>query len=166
MAHARRPYDRGRNNNFMIVNATATPGVIFQEDVTLVSGKNYEFSVHAANLLTVPGLAPNLSFETQDGFGVVPHLSGELGQTNPFAWQQQAFLFNSGSLHHDFSRPQQPIRHFGNDLAVDDFKILECINLPAGGRRDGRGLRRFGHEQFQNGGEPGIPQIEVRLIND
>jgi hypothetical protein len=167
--HVLQGHTTGANNdNFMIVNASGTPDVAFQQDIVLDPGKNYEFSVFAGNLnLTAPVLT-NLTIETQDGFGIVPRINtGPMPQTFPnFDWSQKAFLFNTGpSSNMTFRIRNNTIGTHGNDFAVDDFTIMECINLPTGSVM-GVVYSDLDFNNTQNGSEPGIANIEVRLIDN
>ncbi|MBI1762014.1 MAG: putative Ig domain-containing protein [Acidobacteria bacterium] len=156
------------NDNFVMINAAGTPDIFFEETVSgLQPNTNYEFSIFGGSLNSVPALEASVSFETVDVFGTVPRLAPTAFPIHmpQFVWEQRSFVFNTGpSTTITFRLRNNTFGNYGNDFAMDDVTVQQCVNL-ATGTVTGRVYSDDDRDNMPGGGEAGIPNIEVRLID-
>jgi len=123
--------DHTGNGNFMLVNASYTPGDFFSSTVNnLCPNTTYEFAAWIMNVLKSNGIMPDLTFriEKPDGTILGQYATGPIaGETNP-RWLQYGFFFTTPP-----DNPAILLRITnnapggnGNDLALDDITFRPC----------------------------------------
>lgn len=133
------PAAAGQNGGYMlIVNASYVPGSVFTTNVTgLITNSTYTFSVWIRNLCGSCSGSPNGGGGS--GAGVLPNLlisingldyygSGDIPANNQ--WVQKTFTFTTGN----WTSAAITVRNNapgggGNDWAVDDFTMNQCLIL-------------------------------------
>lgn len=123
--------DHTGNGNFMLVNASYTPGDFFRAEVSnLCPNTTYEFAAWVMNVLRGPGISPDLTFtiEKTDGTFLGQYSTGAIGTTANPQWQQHGFFFITPA-----NNPLVILRitnnapgGIGNDLALDDITFRPC----------------------------------------
>jgi len=123
--------DHTGNGNFMLVNASYTPGDFFSTTVNdLCPNTTYEFAAWIMNVLRSNGIMPDLTFriEKPDGTILGQYATGPIAGANSPAWLQYGFFFTTP--------PDNPVIRLritnnapggnGNDLALDDITFRPC----------------------------------------
>lgn len=123
--------DHTGGGNFMLVNASFTPGDFFRATVTdLCPNTTYEFASWAMNVLRSGGIAPDLTFsiEEPDGTLLGQFSTGPILTSSSPQWRQYGFYFTTPS-----TNPEVILRitnnapgGIGNDLALDDITFRPC----------------------------------------
>lgn len=123
--------DHTGNGNFMLVNASYTPGDFFKTTVSgLCPNTTYEFAAWIMNVLKNSGIKPDLTFriEKTDGTVLGQYSTGPLMETPSPVWTQYGFFFTTPP-----DNPDVVIRITnnapggnGNDLALDDITFRPC----------------------------------------
>lgn len=114
------------NGYMMIVNASYSPGLFYQETVDgLCESTGYEFSADVLNLLrsSCDQLDPNVSFLINN---VVFFQTGPIDETD--IWQTFGFSFETdpGETSITLSLRNNAPGGFGNDLALDNITFRPC----------------------------------------
>ncbi|WP_337045176.1 Ig-like domain-containing protein, partial [Emticicia sp. 17c] len=116
------------NGYMMIVNASYNPDIVIERTITnLCPNTRYEYSLWIYNLCppsNVDGctIKPNLTFLVD---GVGKYITGTL---NSSGWQQVGFTFTTGnSTTSTFSIRNNAFGGQGNDWAIDDISIIQCL---------------------------------------
>jgi gliding motility-associated-like protein len=125
------PSDHSGGGNFLLVNASFTPGDFFVQSVTdLCANTTYEFAAWVMNVHIRNGIRPNLSFkiETPDGTVLQKFETGDIAQTSTPDWKQYGFYFTTPSTN---SKIVLRITNNapggnGNDIAIDDITFRPC----------------------------------------
>jgi gliding motility-associated-like protein len=123
--------DHSGGGNFLLVNASFTPGDFFVQTVTdLCANTTYEFAAWVMNVHIRNGIRPNLSFriETPDGTMLQKFETGDIFQTSAPDWKQYGFFFTTPSAN---SKIVLRITNnapggIGNDIAIDDITFRPC----------------------------------------
>lgn len=124
--------DHTGRGQFMLVNASYTPGDFFLTTITdLCPNTNYEFAAWIMNVLTNrSGILPNVTFtiESPDGTVLQEYSTGNIPQTTQPEWKQYGFYFNTPD---DNATIVLRMRNnapggLGNDLALDDITFRPC----------------------------------------
>lgn len=115
------------NGYMMVVNASFSPGIFYEEEVSgLCENTLYEFSADIINLIRIGvgnHIDPNVSFLID---GVEVYTTGEIPKTEE--WRQYGFSFVTTS---DQSTITLTLRNnapggIGNDLALDNISFRPC----------------------------------------
>lgn len=124
------------NGNFMLVNASYTPGVFYLDTVGgLCEGTTYEFATWMVNVLKSSacggtGIQPNLSFsiETTSGTVLATYNSGNIPSTSTPIWKQYGLYFTTppGVSRVVIRLTNNAPGGCGNDLALDDISFRPC----------------------------------------
>ncbi|MBA4854104.1 PA14 domain-containing protein, partial [Emticicia sp. BO119] len=116
------------NGYMMIVNASYNPDIVIERTVTnLCPNTRYEYSLWIYNLCPAADAAgctikPNLTFLVD---GVGKYTTGDITGTT---WQQVGFTFTTGnSTTSTFSIRNNATGGQGNDWAIDDIAIIQCL---------------------------------------
>ncbi len=125
------PTDHSGGGNFLLVNASYTPGDFFVQPVTaLCANTTYEFAAWIMNVHVRNGIKPNLSFkiEAEDGTVLQEFETGDILQTSIPEWKQYGFYFTTPSTN---SKIVLRITNnapggIGNDIALDDITFRPC----------------------------------------
>jgi gliding motility-associated-like protein len=125
------PSDHSGGGNFLLVNASFTPGDFFVQTVTdLCANTTYEFAAWIMNVHIRNGIRPNLSFkiETPDGTVLQKFETGDIFQTSTPDWKQYGFYFTTPATN---SKIVLRITNNapggnGNDIAIDDITFRPC----------------------------------------
>jgi gliding motility-associated-like protein len=123
--------DHSGGGNFLLVNASYTPGDFFVQSVTdLCANTTYEFAAWVMNVHIRNGIRPNLSFkiETPDGTLLQKFETGDIFQTGAPDWKQYGFYFKTPQTN---SKIVLRITNNapggnGNDIAIDDITFRPC----------------------------------------
>ncbi len=143
-------------DQMMVINADFTPGIFYEETVTVTPNSDYQFSAHFLNLPdpsrtgwssypsppgvpndpTQPGgnVEPNISFYVQragvDASPVLILTTGDLAFFSSPTWQEYGTVFNSGaSTSVTVYYQNNAPGGVGNDFAMDDVFLAGC-DLP------------------------------------
>lgn len=125
--------DHTGGGNFLLVNASYTPGDFFVQSVTdLCANTTYEFAAWLMNVLHRPGggIKPNLTFkiETPSGTVLQEFQTGDIPETPLPEWKQYGFYFTTPSTS---SKIVLRITNnapggIGNDIGLDDITFRPC----------------------------------------
>ncbi|PNY82379.1 Ig-like domain-containing protein [Deinococcus koreensis] len=131
------------NGQMMVVNASFSPGVFYQETLNVVRNTNYNFGLWIVNLIaqSAGAIRPDVSLEvdrigvdddnnpaTADGAeGQTIATTGPISYSAAVNWFEKSGLLNSG----DATRITVRFRNSapgggGNDLAIDDLSFTTC----------------------------------------
>ncbi len=140
-------------DQMMVINADFTPGIFYEETVTVTPNSDYQFSAHFLNLPdpsrtgwssypstpgvpndpTQPGgnVEPNISFYVQragvDASPVLILTTGDLAFFSSPTWQEYGTVFNSGaSTGVTVYYQNNAPGGVGNDFAMDDVFLAGC----------------------------------------
>jgi gliding motility-associated-like protein len=124
--------DHTGNGNFMLVNASYTPGDFFTTTVTdLCPNTTYEFAAWVMNVMKpIASIRPNIIFriEAPDGTVLASYQTGDIGVNSGPQWNQYGFFFttpvNNASIVLRISNTAPG--GYGNDLALDDITFRPC----------------------------------------
>jgi hypothetical protein len=116
------------NGYMMIVNASYNPDIVIERTVNnLCPNTRYEYSLWIYNICPAADatgctIKPNLTFLV-DGIG--KYSTGDITGTG---WQQVGFTFTTGnSTTSTFSIRNNATGGQGNDWAIDDIAIIQCL---------------------------------------
>lgn len=125
--------DHSGGGNFLLVNASFTPGDFFVQTVAdLCANTTYEFAAWIMNVLHRPGggIKPNLTFkiETPGGTVLQEFQTGDIAETPLPEWKQYGFYFTTPVTN---SKIVLRITNnapggIGNDIAIDDITFRPC----------------------------------------
>lgn len=128
------------SGNMMIVNSAYNTGVFFQASVNnLKAGTTYQFGVWLMNVCRITDkcpfpLLPNLSVRlvTSSGKIIAQASLGEITRQQQPKWTLYRFVFKMPSLETGFNivMVNNKPGGCGNDFAMDDITIRECIITP------------------------------------
>jgi len=123
--------DHSGNGNFMLINASYTPGDFFVTPVTnLCPNTTYEFAAWIMNVLNRNAIKPNVSFtiEQPDGTLLGQYNTGDIAETLQPRWQQYGLFFTTPAA--DATIVLRITNNapggVGNDLALDDITFRPC----------------------------------------
>jgi gliding motility-associated-like protein len=124
--------DHTGNGNFMLVNASFTPGDFFTTTVAdLCPNTTYEFAAWIMNVMKpVASIRPNIIFriEAPDGTVLASYQTGDVGVDPAPKWNQYGFFFttpaNNATIVLRISNTAPG--GYGNDLALDDITFRPC----------------------------------------
>ncbi|HET6996919.1 MAG TPA: T9SS type B sorting domain-containing protein [Chitinophagaceae bacterium] len=124
--------DHSGTGNFMLVNASYTPGDFFQTTVTdLCPNTTYEFASWVMNVMKpISSILPNIIFriEAPNGTVLASYQTGDIGVTGAPQWIQYGFFFttpaNNATIVLRISNTAPG--GYGNDLALDDITFRPC----------------------------------------
>lgn len=170
--------DHTGNGNFMLVNASYTPGDFFRTQVSnLCPNTTYEFAAWIMNVLRGPGIAPDLTFtiEKTDGTVLGQYSTGAVPATISPQWQQSGFFFVAPA-----DNPIVILRitnnapgGMGNDLALDDITFRPCgpaVTANISGTSGDVNVCEVNQEQLQFDADPSSyylsPSIQWQLSTD
>ncbi len=123
------------NDLFMMVNASFTPGVFYEETINVTPNTNYEYSFWVMNVIAngAPILPDvNLEIERVGGSSVVVATTGNVPNSSTPKWLNYGGVVNSGSATQIIVRFRNNAPGGGgNDLALDDLVFAPCV-LPVG----------------------------------
>jgi len=124
--------DHTGNGNFMLVNASYTPGDFFVTTVSnLCPNTTYEFATWICNVMKpIASIRPAIVFkiETPSGNVLASYQTGDIDVTPSPEWKQYGFFFTTPPdnanivLRISNSAPGG----YGNDLALDDITFRPC----------------------------------------
>ena len=128
------------SGNMLLVNSSYNTGTFFTTTITgLKGGTNYEFGVWLMNLCRISDkcpfpLLPNLTITLQTNAGkvVAKFATGEVVRHHVTHWTQHRGLFTMPASETSLTLVMvnnQP-GGCGNDFAMDDITINECIKQP------------------------------------
>jgi len=116
------------NGYMMIVNASFNPDIVIERTVTnLCPNTRYEYSLWIYNICPAADQAgctikPNLTFLID---GVGKYTTGDITAAG---WQQVGFTFTTGNTTTStFSIRNNATGGNGNDWAIDDISIIQCL---------------------------------------
>ncbi|MFD2524069.1 Ig-like domain-containing protein [Emticicia soli] len=116
------------NGYMMIVNASYNPDIVIERTVTnLCPNTRYEYSLWIYNICPAADQAgctikPNLTFLID---GVGKYTTGDITAAG---WQQVGFTFTTGNTTTStFSIRNNATGGNGNDWAIDDISIIQCL---------------------------------------
>jgi gliding motility-associated-like protein len=124
--------DHTGNGNFLLVNASFTPGDFFTTTVTdLCPNTTYEFAAWIMNVMKpIASIRPNIIFriEAPDGTVLASYQTGDIGVNAAPQWNQYGFFFttpvNNATIVLRISNTAPG--GYGNDLALDDITFRPC----------------------------------------
>lgn len=120
------------NGYLMMINASHTPGVFYETNVStdLCPNTTYEFAAWVSNLLKFAGIKPNLTFIVlaMDDRILSTYNTGDIPESPEPSWKQYGFLFTTTG---NVTRVKIRIINNapggeGNDLALDDITFRPC----------------------------------------
>jgi len=124
--------DHTGNGNFLLVNASFTPGDFFVTTVTdLCPNTTYEFAAWILNVMKpIVSIRPAIVFkiETPSGNVLASYQTGDIDVSGGPVWKQYGFFFTTPPdnanivLRISNSAPGG----YGNDLALDDITFRPC----------------------------------------
>lgn len=127
--------DHTGGGNFMLVNASFTPGDFFLTTVTgLCPNTTYEFAAWVMNVMKPQvSIRPNITFriEQPDGTVLGTYTTGDIPVTSSPQWKQYGLFFTTPPsnativLRITNSAPGG----YGNDIALDDITFRPCGSL-------------------------------------
>jgi gliding motility-associated-like protein len=123
----------------MVVNASFNADVFYTQTITgLCPGTTYEFAAWVMNLLTYPGIKPNLTFtvKTANGATILQQITtGNITESSSPTWKQYGLTFTvpitDNSVIIQISNNANGGN--GNDLALDDITFRPCGPLLTAG---------------------------------
>jgi hypothetical protein len=123
--------DHTGNGAFFLVNASFTPGDFF---ITKVSGlcpnTTYEFAAWIVNVLSRPGIKPNISFSIESNTGTVlkKFTTGDIPETPSAEWKQYGFFFVTPPTDTEIvlRMTNNAPGGNGNDIGLDDITFRPC----------------------------------------
>jgi hypothetical protein len=129
------------NGNMMIVNGSPVSGTFFITTINgLKSGANYEFSVWLLNLCKITEKCPfpllpdiTIRLQTREGQTVKELNIGEVERKHTPQWTQYRVMFTmpkSSATSLTLNMMDNNPGGCGNDFAMDDITIRECIKIP------------------------------------
>ena len=123
--------DHTGNGNFMLVNASYSPGDFFLATVTdLCPNTTYEFAAWIMNVLNRFGIRPNITFriETPGGTILQQFQTGDIGESGQPVWIQYGFYFTTPATNAVIvlRMTNNAPGGNGNDLALDDITFRPC----------------------------------------
>ena len=123
--------DHTGNGDFMLVNASFTPGDFFVTTVTdLCPNTNYQFSAWIMNVLNKFGIRPNITFsiEAADGSLLGQYSTGDILETVQPTWKQYGLYFTTPGANAQITLriTNNAPGGNGNDLALDDITFRPC----------------------------------------
>ena len=124
--------DHTGGGNFMLVNASFSPGDFFLTTVTdLCPNTTYEFAAWVMNVMKVlVSIPPNLTFKIETPSGGVLGLfnTGSIPVTTDPEWKQFGFFFTTPSTNSTIVLriTNNAAGGYGNDLALDDITFRPC----------------------------------------
>jgi hypothetical protein len=122
--------------NMMLVNAYPGGGVFLQYPITgLKENTSYEFALWLINVcrlyICCSNLSPNIlvDLRTVSGKSIAKFLVNSLGQTETAQWVRQKAFFTmpAGETQLIMTMEDITIGGCGNDFALDDITLRECI---------------------------------------
>jgi len=132
---------------FMLVNASATPGIFYRDTVNNLCGNTtYEFSAFVINALKQSacggnGIKPDLTFivETISGIELVKYNTGEIPSTQSPEWRQFGTFMTTpaGVTSVVVKLINNAPGGCGNDLVLDDIQFRPCgpkVNVGINGK--------------------------------
>ncbi len=138
----------GERDLFMFINAAHTPGIFYEQTLTVVPNTNYEFSISVINLIANnASILPNLNLEidrrgvddnnngTVDEAGErqVIALTGNIPNSSTPIWREYGGVINSGASNRIIVRFRNNAPGGGgNDLAIDNLQFTSCTGLATG----------------------------------
>ncbi|THF71216.1 hypothetical protein E7T06_03840 [Deinococcus sp. Arct2-2] len=127
------------NGLMMVINASFTADVFYQQTLNVTPNTNYEFGIWIMNMLRGSGITPDIRIEVERVVGGVtlPNQvvaqTGDIPPSNPPRWKPYGALINSGPA------TQMTVKFRnnnpgggGNDLAIDDLGFTQCTGLNIG----------------------------------
>ncbi|SDZ85216.1 hypothetical protein SAMN05660964_00405 [Thiothrix caldifontis] len=164
------------NGGVMIVNASISPDVFYQETLAVTPDTNYGFSSWAMNLITPAfdtsgtNIKPNIIFEAKrtgiDADFVPIIASGNIAPTERPTWNEYGGMINSGAATQITFRIRNNISGGqGNDLALDDLVLAPCT-IPSGAVTGTLYRDMNGNHAYNAGTDITLPaNIAVNLTN-
>ena len=125
-----------QNGNMMVVNAYPGGGPFLKYPVkSLKANTTYEFAVWLMNICRLDAccssLSPNIYIllTTNAGKKIAGFLIGELSQSDVPVWRKYSgfFIMPAGETELVFTMQDNAIGGCGNDFALDDITISECV---------------------------------------
>jgi hypothetical protein len=140
------------DDQMMVVNAAATPGMFYTEILTVPANQNIEFSAWILNLVkassaSIVPIQPNISFiinrigvddnnngtADEPGEGQVITTSGSVPNTNTPTWFNYGAIVNTGNATQiEYRLVNNAPGGGGNDLLLDDLFAAPCSPMPQG----------------------------------
>jgi gliding motility-associated-like protein len=125
------PGDHTGGGNFLLVNASFSPGDFFLTSVTdLCPNTTYEFAAWIMNVLNRDGIKPNITFriETPTGTVLQEFQTGDINTTGIPSWVQYGFYFTTPATNAVIvlRMTNNAPGGLGNDLALDDITFRPC----------------------------------------
>jgi hypothetical protein len=140
------------DDQMMVVNAAATPGMFYTEILTVPANQNIEFSAWILNLVkassaSIVPIQPNISFiinrigvddnnngtTDEPGEGQVITTSGSVPNTNTPTWVNYGAIVNTGNATQiEYRLVNNAPGGGGNDLLLDDLFAAPCSPMPQG----------------------------------
>ncbi len=124
--------DHTGNGNFMLVNASYTPGDFFVTTVTdLCPNTTYEFAAWIMNVMKpFASIKPAIDFkiETPSGNVLASYQTGDIAVTGVPTWNQYGFFFTTppDNANIVLRISNNAPGGYGNDLALDDITFRPC----------------------------------------
>ncbi len=123
--------DHTGGGNFMLVNASYTPGDFFVATVTdLCPNTTYEFAAWIMNVMIPNGISPNVTFriEKPDGTVLGQYNTGDIPSSGQPSWQQYGLFFTTPPNNAEIilRMTNNAPGGIGNDLALDDITFRPC----------------------------------------
>ncbi|MBS1512132.1 MAG: gliding motility-associated C-terminal domain-containing protein [Bacteroidetes bacterium] len=124
----------GNGGNFMLVNASLTPGDFVKTNVdNLCPNTTYEFAAWIMNVLNFSGIRPNITFtiETSTGTVLQQYSTGDILETPTPIWRQYGFFFTTPATNTPIvlRMTNNAPGGNGNDLALDDITFRPCGSI-------------------------------------
>lgn len=121
----------GNGGNFMLVNASVTPGDFILANVdNLCPNTTYEFAAWIMNVLNFSGIRPNITFSIETAAGTVlqQYSTGDIIESPAPIWKQYGFFFTTPATNVPIvlRMTNNAPGGNGNDLALDDITFRPC----------------------------------------
>jgi gliding motility-associated-like protein len=121
----------GSGGYMMIVNASYNADVFYTQTINgLCPGTTYEFAAWIMNLLTYPGIKPNITFniETTGGTVLQTYTTGNIAESSSATWKQYGLTFTTPANQNTvvIKMINNANGGNGNDIALDDITFRPC----------------------------------------